>query len=316
MVSARVRPRGRGAIAGALVALVFAAGLLSYVLRPSVGAPSRSPVPQLVNSVQVTSSIGVEYPAFSPDAEWLAYSSEESGNPDIWVLQLGAGQAVNRTTDNLGLDAWPSWSPDGRQIAFNSDDGGEPAIWMMDAFAGVPRRVASGGGDFATVPRDGTKLAYVKGRRISNLWRVPILEDRLATWTDAEQLTFDRARVNGFDLSPDGDRIVLSTDRSGTRDLWTMPADGGQLNQLTVGDTPEWVPAWSPEGQQIAFHGTRSGNRDIWIMPAVGGRARQLTVSDANDWQPEWRRSRYGRAQRLLPVAGERRRHLGGGPRL
>ena len=42
---------------------------------------------------------------------------------------------------------------------------------------------------------DGTKLAYSQGRRVANVWRVPILEDRPATWADAEQLTFDEAYI-------------------------------------------------------------------------------------------------------------------------
>ena len=73
----------------AAVIAVCAAGVLGYYLRSPSLAPAGSMVPRLVNAVQVTSALGVEYPALSPDGEWLAYSSEESGNPDIWCYSLG-----------------------------------------------------------------------------------------------------------------------------------------------------------------------------------------------------------------------------------
>ena len=48
---------------------------------------------------------------------------------------------------------------------------------------------------YATFSSDGTRLVYSKGKRISNVWRVPILEERPATWSDAQQITFDQAFV-------------------------------------------------------------------------------------------------------------------------
>jgi len=61
---------------------------------------------------------------------------------------------------------------------------------------GNPRAVTAGIGiRHAAFSPDGTKLAYSWGRLVANVWRVPILEDRPATWADAEQLTFEQAFV-------------------------------------------------------------------------------------------------------------------------
>lgn len=116
----------------------------------------------------------------------------------------------------------------------------------------------------------------------------PILSDRVATWDDAEQLTFDQAFVEFVDISPDGKRIVLSSDRSGNPDLWIMPTDGGEMTQLTTDPTPDWFPSWSPDGSEIAFYAYRSGNRHIWVMPAGGGVARQVTLGESEDYHPVW----------------------------
>ncbi|HAK54802.1 MAG TPA: hypothetical protein DCP38_04875 [Acidobacteria bacterium] len=135
---------------------------------------------------------------------------------------------------------------------------------------------------------DGTKLAYVRGGQVGNVWRIPILDEREATWADAEQLTFDEAAIHGMDVSPDGTQLVVSSERSGNTDLWTLPADGGNMQQLTTDPTPDWTVRWSPDGQQVVFYSYRSGNRDIWIMPATGGTARQMTAHEADDWYPAW----------------------------
>ena len=38
---------------------------------------------------------------------------------------------------------------------------------------------------------DGKRLAYSRGGRVANVWRVPLLSDRPATWADATQVTSD-----------------------------------------------------------------------------------------------------------------------------
>lgn len=140
----------------------------------------------------------------------------------------------------------------------------------------------------AVVSRDGRKVAYSKGRNVANVWRVPILGDRAATWNDAQQLTFDHAFVEYGDVTSDGARLILSSDRSGNPDLWIMPASGGDLQQFSTDPTPDWDPRWSPDGRQIAFYAYRSGNREIWVTPSAGGPARQLTKGEAESVYPAW----------------------------
>jgi Tol biopolymer transport system component len=140
----------------------------------------------------------------------------------------------------------------------------------------------------ATLSQDGTRLAYSVGRRIGNAYRVPFRRDRAATWADAEQLTFDQAGVQCLDLDPGGTRLALSSNRSGSFDLWTMPAAGGSLTQVTSDPSAEWCPVWSPDGTSFAFFAYRSGNRDVWTMPATGGEWKQITTNPGADLHPRW----------------------------
>jgi Tol biopolymer transport system component len=117
---------------------------------------------------------------------------------------------------------------------------------------------------------------------------VPILEDRPATWADGDQITSGHAFIEFLDLSPDGGRLLVSSNRAGNPDLWVLPSKGGAMRSVTTDPTPDWLPAWSPDGEEIAFYAYRSGNRDIWVMPAEGGPARQITKHPERDSYPAW----------------------------
>ena len=431
------RPQSKGKLwlfAATVAVLALAlTGILTYILRPSAEKAL-----QLTNPMQLTMAIGVETePSWSPEGGRLAYSSNQSGNWDIWVSQVGGGPPVNLTADHTGWDRSPSWSPDGSQIAFYSEREGVgyfimPALggpsrkviaagahdipsefqnapqWSsdgkrlvgvvregVDVFAetvslesgsservllpgragdhrmhlnwspderlfayvdgkndtsqvtqihlfrisdgtdivvttgwsndwspswsedgrflyfvsnyggsmdlwrqplgddgtlqGSPQRITTGVGMRSTVfSPDGSKLAYQRGTTVSNIWRIPILHDRPATWADARQLTFEQAYIEFLDLSPDGDRLIVSSDRSGNPDLWMISIEDGTMRQLTTNPTPDWAPKWSPDGKEVVFYAYRSGAREIWVMPVGFGSARQITSSETRNAIPDW----------------------------
>ncbi len=273
-LGARVNPEGPNVIA--------------EILTVSTGERRRVTLPG-----RTTNRIDLRW---SRDEQYLAYVDAPTWNSQVkqlWLLQAAEG-AATAISDGMTEDGSPSWSADSKTLYFVSNRGGSKDLWQQrisDAGTpeGEPERVSVGVGmSEAWMSPDGTKLAYVRGGRVGNAWRIPILDDRPATWADAEQLTFDAADIHGVGVSPDGTRVVVSSERSGNADLWTLPAGGGEMRQLTTEPTPDWAARWSPDGQQIAFYAYRSGNRDIWMMPAGGGTARQLTTHEADDWGPAW----------------------------
>lgn len=74
-------------------------------------------------------------------------------------------------------------------------------------------------------------------------------------------------------FSPDGRRIVFSSDRGGTGErgvynLFLCDLDAGGITPLTGGHGHDQMPAWSPDGSHIAFISDRSGTQNIWVVPA------------------------------------------------
>lgn len=199
------------------------------------------------------------------------------------------------------------------------------SITRDGALVGDPTRVTAGlEVQEASLSADGTKVAYSKGRQIANVWRAPIFTDQAASWAEAQQITFEHAFIEFVNLSPDGRRLAVQSDRSGNPGLWILPADGGGMQAVATGEIPNWFPRWSPDGKQIAFYSNRSGNRDIWVLPVNGGPARQLTFDPAADLAPDWSpdghqivfMSRRGPEMGLwvVPVIGGEARSLMSGP--
>jgi eukaryotic-like serine/threonine-protein kinase len=58
-------------------------------------------------------------PKFSPDGAWLAYSTNESGQPEVWAMAYPAGERIHIST-NGGTD--PLWRHDGRQLYYRLGD--------------------------------------------------------------------------------------------------------------------------------------------------------------------------------------------------
>jgi Tol biopolymer transport system component/tRNA A-37 threonylcarbamoyl transferase component Bud32 len=293
--------------------------LIKTVPGPRVGAPRWSPdgteLAYLVqdaggDAIEITSVItgasrrlplrcleGCHELSWSPDGRFFAYvDSTDAFLADVTqikVMQV-SDRSIVPATDGRWRDVSPTWSVDGSVLFFVSNRGGSMDLWQQALradgapFGDAQPLTAGVGMRRVAFSADGRKVAYSKGGRISNIWRVPVFPDRAATWADATQITLDEAHIEHLDVSPDGRRLVVSSNRSGNPDLWLLPAAGGDMERLTVDPTPDWCPRWSPDGKEILFYAYRSGHRNLWVVPSDGGPARSVTNTEATDWYPSW----------------------------
>ncbi len=84
------------------------------------------------------------------------------------------------------------------------------------------------------------------------------------------------------DWSPDGSKLVWSSDRDGDFELYVMSADGSGVAQLTT-EGSALSPRWSPDGRYIAY--TRGGT--IKVMNADGSDPRVVLGGEPEATAPD-----------------------------
>src|ERR1700747_3027831 len=88
-----------------------------------------------------TTAANETQPALSPDGRHIAYLSDESGVPKLW-LSAADGTNPQPLTAGVGfagsIEASPSWAPSGDRIVFVSTAQGRAGLFILTLSAGAP----------------------------------------------------------------------------------------------------------------------------------------------------------------------------------
>jgi Tol biopolymer transport system component/DNA-binding winged helix-turn-helix (wHTH) protein len=107
-------------------------------------------------------------------------------------------------------------------------------------------------------------------------WSAPPAPDFPSQVAFTTQLTNWSGLDNFPAISPDGNLIAYSSDRSGSFEIYVKQlAPGAKEIRLTSDGGQNLQPAFSPDGRFIAFYSKTRGG--IWIVPSSGGTAKRLT---------------------------------------
>lgn len=133
-------------------------------------------------------------PAWSPDGKQMAFVSNRSGNPQIYVMQI-ATKETRRITFHGNYNVNPVWSPKGDRIAYASMAGNHFDIYTLSLKNGEAQRLTFGGNnespDFSP---DGRMIIFSSNRQggKSALYIMSL------TGTNPRRITF----LNGEQFSP------------------------------------------------------------------------------------------------------------------
>lgn len=184
-------------------------------------------------------------PSWSPDGSQLMFMSSMFGNPELFITDA-SGQRPKRLTYSNGANTSPSWNPKtGQQVAFVSDRGGIPQLYMMNSDGSSQAKVNLPDMGYVIDPSwspNGQLLGFSWRRPNGNydIYVMEIVSHQLV------ELTRDAGRNERPSWAPDGRHLVFESTRTGTRQIWSMLADGTQARLLTKQGQNE-SPNWSPK---------------------------------------------------------------------
>jgi Tol biopolymer transport system component len=203
-------------------------------------------------------------PAWSPDgtqiafSRWPLFDEDQSGGWDIYLFTLGRSEWTRLTYSSA--NEWsPSWSPDSMHLLFTS---WSPLISSFNAFFSMGR---DGSNrmlfvDIASTSKmvyspDGSMLVF------SAFFEEGPPEIALIN-ADGSNL---RVLTNhpAFDLepswSPDGRRIIFTSNRNGSYEIYTMDLEGSDIVQLTPNQSYSSSPRWISGESATAILGSSWG---------------------------------------------------------
>jgi dipeptidyl aminopeptidase/acylaminoacyl peptidase len=218
------------------------------------------------------------HPRWSPDGKHLAFLSNRSEKPQIYVLPTAGGEAWKLTDLEEGVTSF-SWAPDGSTIALTSKS--EPGQKVS-----APSEPESDVVHITSIRYKANGVpGFLDGKR-SHIWcaSFPTGDVRQITHCD-----FDDAQPA---WSPNGQEILFVSDRTKHRDygrvnqIWSVHARGGEP-RLIAGEENDTFssPAVSPDSSVVAVRGHRNAvagsslNNKVWSIPVSGGEPELLTGS-------------------------------------
>jgi Tol biopolymer transport system component len=105
------------------------------------------------------------------------------------------------------------------------------------------------------------------------------------------RFTFDPADDLNPVWSPDGSRIIFTSERKGQRDIYEKAASGtGQVQLLLESEYFKHTEDWSSDGKFLVYNAHPQGSSDVWVLPLSGGdeKARPLLEEAFSEHQAQF----------------------------
>lgn len=232
------------------------------------------------------SSAIVLAPRFSPNGDQLLYTSYETGQPRIYVLDVGRVKRQELNTQEGTMSFSPRFSPDGQSIVYSLSQGGNTDLWKMDLATRQSVRLTNTPA-IETAPSyspDGSRIVFESDRS-----GTPQLYIMPANGGEATRISFGQGRYGTPVWSPRGDLIAFTKQNKGRFHIGVMRTDGSEERLLTASFLDEG-PTWSPNGRVIMF--TRetqgaSGRSSLYSVDISGRNLRPVRTPDGGS-DPSW----------------------------
>jgi Tol biopolymer transport system component len=252
-------------------------------------------IPEVIGRATGFRDINIS-PVLSPDGNYVAlFSEKDLLSIDLFLVDITTGETRRRLTDtaidphydNLHfVRSAGAWDAEGDRFAYSSVRAGYPEITIYNLSSRrnerqITVREVSDISGISWFP-DGASVVFsgTSGGR-TDLFRLDLRSDRVQRLTDDVFTALHPA------VSPDGSRVVFSTDRFssnlevldfGEVRLGLLNISTGQVEAIPVFERGKHIgPQWSADGTSLYFISDRDGISNIYRVRLDTGEIRQLT---------------------------------------
>jgi TolB protein len=190
----------------------------------------------------------------------LIFSSNRTGNLEIWLSDLNGDNAVQLTTDDQYESNWPRVSPDRSKVLFYR------------------------------APKGAKENAYEQ----FSLWQLNLNDHSVRELIPQGRYGWTTQGV--ADWSPDGTKIIMAaSEKNGRWHLYVTDANGQNPKRISKRESLYLDPSWSPDGSKLVFSafpkdykGSKLNYLEIFISDADGNNEKRLTFDTLRDHDPYW----------------------------
>jgi len=223
---------------------------------------------------------------WSPNGQYLAYVSFETGKPVVYVHELATGKRTV-AANQRGSNSAPAWSPDGKYLAVVLTKDGVSQIYTVNPDGSNLKRLtrSSAINTEPTFSGDGKFIYFTSDQGGSpQVYRI-----RSDGSGSPERITF----TGGFNarpmVSPDGKQLAYVARRDGNFVICIMNLETRQ--EVIVSNGPkDDSPSFAPNSRWVIFS-SRVGGRDLLSAASIDGRVRsRISLDTAGIRNPAWGR--------------------------
>lgn len=257
---------------------------------------------------RLTSTAAVESnPYFSPDGNWIAFSSNRAGSNNVYIISKDGGEPKRITWHPSGSIV-RGWANNGKHILFTSSRDTAPTsynrLYTIPIEGGVPKLLTKQWGFDGSYSPNGDQLIIDKMDRWDVEWRAyrggqntPLILLDLNSQNETLLPNDSTTDIQPMWL---GNKIYFLSDRDLVSNIWSYEPSTKALNQVTnfKGSDVKWL---SGHGNTLVYE--RDGY--LHTMSITGGNSTQLNINVIGDFpwaETKWEDvSRSTRSASLSP---------------
>ncbi|SVB75115.1 uncharacterized protein METZ01_LOCUS227969, partial [marine metagenome] len=228
------------------------------------------------------------FPRFSPDGQWIAFTSNRMGNNDVFVVSVNGG-VPQQLTFHTTSDTVQYWTPDGERIIFSTSRGTHAfyaPLYSVSRMGDLPVPMGMDQGATGMISQDGRLVAFnrygmrywrkgYRGNSQTDIWLQDLRSGEISQLTDTDTGRFREHTQDAYPMWGADGMVYFMSERDGIFNIWKIAPDGSGLAQVTDhGSDGVQYPSISPDGLTINYE----NEFEVWTLAVPGGAPERISI--------------------------------------